>query len=75
MVMFCSKCGGSVPLADILLRKGKEYISAEYMCPSCGKKAAAEAPPRPANEDIEEIKDGFDLVVKEGEAQDEATPP
>lgn len=43
MVTFCTVCGTSLPLADILIARGKEITSPDYHCPECGDFAAEEA--------------------------------
>lgn len=43
MVTFCTVCGTSLPLADILITRGKEITSPDYRCPECGDFAAEEA--------------------------------
>ena len=43
MVTFCTKCGMSLPLADVTIKEGEEYTSPDYECPECGD-LAADAP-------------------------------
>lgn len=40
MVEFCTKCDKSLPLADMTIRDGAEFISPDYRCPDCGDFAA-----------------------------------
>lgn len=43
MVTFCTVCGTSLPLADVLIARGKELTHPDYHCPECGDFAAEEA--------------------------------
>jgi DNA-directed RNA polymerase subunit RPC12/RpoP len=71
MVTFCSKCGTSLPYADIIIRDGDESIANYYKCPECKQLA------NPPSEDAEErpdfeLDEDSEMVVRQGEC---ATQP
>lgn len=69
MVTFCTVCGTSLPLADLLIKGGKELTSPEYRCPECGDFAAEEAHDKKAQDGEFDLGDGEALVIQSGSAQ------
>lgn len=66
MVTFCTVCGTSLPLADVLIKAGKELTSPDYRCPECGDFAAEEAHrARPGGDDFD-VDELAGLVVRAG---------
>jgi len=65
VVTFCTVCGTSLPLADVLIQQGKELTSPDYRCPECGDFAAEEAHKKQEVEEFDVADDGA-LVVRAG---------
>lgn len=63
MVTFCSCCGASLPLADVVLREGREEAHPSYKCPTCGEQAAPDAA-QPETEDG--LNGGHEIRIKDG---------
>ena len=61
MVTFCTSCGGSLPLADIILRDGMEVTRPGYACPDCKT-------PAPPVDDGLIPADGENLILRNGRA-------
>lgn len=81
MVTFCSKCGTSLPYADIIIRDGSESIANYYKCPECNQLANPPAEDAAENQEFE-LDEQFELVIKRGEcatraigAEETAEPP
>lgn len=69
MVTFCTKCGMSLPLADVTIKDGEEYTSPDYECPECGD-LAAEAPASQKKPDpIADLGEDQEVAIKDGEVK------
>lgn len=69
MVTFCTKCGMSLPLADVTIKGGEEYTSPDYECPECGD-LAADAPEQKKKPDpVEDLGEDQELTIKDGEVK------
>lgn len=69
MVTFCTKCGMSLPLADVTIKEGEEYTSPDYECPECGDLAADAPAPKKKPDPLDDIGDDQDVTVKDGKAE------
>lgn len=69
MVTFCTKCGMSLPLADVTIKDGEEYTSPDYECPECGD-LAADAPEQKTKPDpVADLGEDQELTIKDGEVK------
>ncbi len=69
MVTFCTVCGTSLPLADLLIKGGKELTSPDYRCPECGDFAAEEAHGKKSSDGDADLEDGSAWVIRGGAAE------
>ncbi|MCK4908356.1 MAG: hypothetical protein KAS70_00525 [Planctomycetes bacterium] len=63
MVVFCVKCGVSLPNADVLIKNGQEKPSPYYRCPVC-RNMTGETDITQTASDLS-ARDG-DVVIRDG---------
>ncbi len=74
MVAFCSKCGTSLPYADLVVREGDEAIAHYYRCPEC--KQLANPPSEDAEEKQEfELSEDSEMMIRQGESATQPASP